>query len=97
MIEAMVRGLPCVGSDVGGIPELLPAEDLVPPNNVPALASKIMQVLQQPARMQQMSARNFIKAGEYNDDALKARRHQFYEFLRNRTEDWLKRNPSVSR
>jgi glycosyltransferase involved in cell wall biosynthesis len=97
MIEAMARGLPCIGSNVGGIPELLAAEDTVPPNNVPALASKIMQVLQQPARMQQMSARNFIKSGRYRDDVLNARRLQFYEFLRNRTEDWLKRNPSVSR
>jgi glycosyltransferase involved in cell wall biosynthesis len=92
MIEAMARGLPCIGSNVGGIPELLEAEDTVPPNSVPALASKIMQVLQQPGRMQQMSARNFIKAGEYKDDALNARRLQFYEFLRDRTEAWLKGN-----
>ena len=97
MIEAMARALPCIGSNVGGIPELLAAEDTVPPNNVPALASKIMEVLQQPGRMQQMAARNFIKAGEYRDDVLNARRLQFYEFLRTRTEDWLKGNPSVSR
>ena len=92
MIEAMARGLPCIGSNVGGIPELLAAEDTVPPNNVPPLASKIMQVLQQPARMQQMSARNLIKAREYKDDVLNARRREFYQFLRNRTEGWLKGN-----
>ena len=33
MLEAMARGLPCIGSTVGGIPELLPAEDLVPPGD----------------------------------------------------------------
>jgi len=92
MIEAMARALPCIGSSVGGIPELLPPEDIVPPGDVPALASKITQVLQQPARMQQMSARNLIKAGEYKDDVLNARRREFYQFLRNRTEAWLKGN-----
>jgi glycosyltransferase involved in cell wall biosynthesis len=92
MIEAMARGLPCVGSNVGGIPELLPAEDLVPPDNVAALASKIIEVLQQPQRMQQMSGRNLLKAGEYKDEVLNARRRAFYQFLRNQTEAWVKKN-----
>jgi glycosyltransferase involved in cell wall biosynthesis len=92
MIEAMARALPCIGSSVGGIPELLPPEDIVPPGDVPALASKITQVLRQPARMQQMSTRNLIKAGEYKDDVLNARRREFYHFLRQRTEGWLKGN-----
>ena len=92
MIEAMARALPCIGSNVGGIPELLPAEDIVPPGNVAALASKIIEVLQQPLRIQQMSARNLVKAGDYKDEVLNARRREFYQFLRNRTEAWLKGN-----
>jgi glycosyltransferase involved in cell wall biosynthesis len=92
MIEAMARALPCIGSNVGGIPELLRAEDIVPPGNVAALASKIIEVLQQPGRMQQMSARNLLKAGDYKDDVLNARRREFYQFLRSRTEAWLKGN-----
>jgi glycosyltransferase involved in cell wall biosynthesis len=92
MIEAMARALPCIGSSVGGIPELLADEDIVPPEDVPALASKIMQVLRQPARMQQMSTRNLIKAGEYKDEVLNDRRREFYQFLRNRTEAWLQGN-----
>jgi glycosyltransferase involved in cell wall biosynthesis len=92
MIEAMARALPCIGSSVGGIPELLPPEDIVPPGDVPALASKITEVLQQPERMQQMSARNLIKAGEYKDEVLNDRRREFYQFLRNRTEAWLQGN-----
>jgi glycosyltransferase involved in cell wall biosynthesis len=43
MIEAMARALPCLGSTVGGIPELLSAEDLVPPNDAPALADKYVK------------------------------------------------------
>jgi glycosyltransferase involved in cell wall biosynthesis len=92
MIEAMARGLPCIGSNVGGIPELLPAEDIVPPDNVAALASKIIEVVQQPARMQQMSARNLTKAGDYKDAVLNVRRRAFYQFLKNQTEAWFKEN-----
>lgn len=92
MIEAMARALPCIGSDIGGIPELLASEDLVPPGDVEALASKIMEVLQQPARMQQMSARNLSNARGYKDDVLKPRRREFYQFLRQETETWLKGN-----
>jgi glycosyltransferase involved in cell wall biosynthesis len=92
MIEAMARALPCIGSNVGGIPELLPAEDIVPPDNVAALASKIIEVVQQPARMQQMSARNLTKAGDYKDAVLNARRRAFYQFLKNQTEAWFKEN-----
>ena len=42
--------------------------------------------------MQQMSARNLIKAGEYKDEVLNDRRREFYQFLRNRTEAWLQGN-----
>lgn len=31
MVEAMARGLPCIGSTVGGIPELLPRKIWFPP------------------------------------------------------------------
>jgi glycosyltransferase involved in cell wall biosynthesis len=95
MIEAMARALPCIGSSVGGIPELLPPEDIVPPGDLSALASKITQVLQQPVRMQQMSARNVIKAGEYRDEVLSDRRREFYQFLKDRTQAWLDQNQCI--
>jgi len=90
MIEAMARGLPCVGSAVNGIPELLPVEDMVPPNDVPALAEKIREVLTNPERMAQMSARNLDKAREYADNVLYERRTAFYQHLKAETEAWLK-------
>ena len=89
MVEAMARSLPCIGSTVGGIPELLPAEDLVPPGNVDGLARKIQEVLSSPARMAKMSARNLEKAHEYRDDALAARRKAFFEHIRRATKAWL--------
>jgi glycosyltransferase involved in cell wall biosynthesis len=75
---------------VGGFPELLPPEDLVPPGNVPALASKIRQVVTDPQRMASMSARNLEKSKEYRDELLQKRRIAFYRYLRENTEAWLK-------
>jgi glycosyltransferase involved in cell wall biosynthesis len=90
MIEAMARALPCIGSTVGGIPELLPAEDLVPVNDVGALARKIHDVLGDRLRMARMSARNLEKAREYRHDVLRYRRLNFYEHVKAETAAWLK-------
>jgi glycosyltransferase involved in cell wall biosynthesis len=88
MIEAMARGLPCIGSNVGGIPELLSTEHLVPRENAPALARKIKEVLSDPPRMTRMSATNRARARDYHNAALTARRREFYEYVRQATHDW---------
>ncbi len=62
MIEAMARGLPCIGSSVGGTPETLPQEFLVPPNDRPRLAAEIMRVAANPNLMEAMSAQNLSRA-----------------------------------
>src|SRR5215217_3346231 len=89
MIEAMARGLPCIGTTVGGIPELLPDEDMVPPNDAGALARKIQEVRGDPMRMIRMSARNIEKAKEYREEILHERRVSFYKHVRRTTEAWL--------
>jgi len=86
MIEAMARALPCIGTAVGGIPELLEPEDLVPPNNAVALAAKVREVVTNPERMAQMSARNLAKAAEYREDVLRERRLGFYRYVRRQVE-----------
>ncbi len=91
MVEAMARSLPCIGSTVGGIPELLPPEDLVPPGDVFRLAAKIREVLASPARMAKMSARNLAKAQEYRDDVLAGRRKAFFAHVREFTASRLER------
>ncbi|MBN2002166.1 MAG: glycosyltransferase family 4 protein [Anaerolineae bacterium] len=89
MLEAMARGLPCIGSTIGGIPELLPPEAMVPPNDVPALASKIREALSNADWMNQMAARNLQKAREYHEAILCERRNAMYAHLREATERWL--------
>ncbi len=85
MIEAMARRLPCIGTNVGGIPELLPDEDRVPPNDVAALANKIAEVIRNPQRMAVMANRNAVKAAEYEVSRLRDRRNQLYRAVRDAT------------
>jgi glycosyltransferase involved in cell wall biosynthesis len=88
-IEAMARGLPCIGSTVGGFPELLADEDLVCPGDISALAAKIREVVSDPERMVQMSARNLLKAQDYDGEGLRKRRLEYYRYVRQMTETWL--------
>ena len=90
MVEAMARGLPCIGSTVGGIPELIAPEDMVQPGNVTALAQKIRDVVTNPERMALMSVRNLEKAKEYKEEVLREQRNEFYQYMKETTEAWLK-------
>jgi glycosyltransferase involved in cell wall biosynthesis len=89
LLEAMAMGLPCIASNVGGIPELLPPEDMFPAGQVGDLVAKIADVIVDRNRLNRMSARNTLKSGQFLDPALRERRNQFYRHLRGQTEDWL--------
>jgi glycosyltransferase involved in cell wall biosynthesis len=88
MIEAMARGLPCIGSNVGGIPELISPESLTPPDDAPALAAKIEEVLRMPGRMRQMSEENLERISMYSEEVLTGRRRTFYSHLASETARW---------
>jgi glycosyltransferase involved in cell wall biosynthesis len=96
VVEAMARGLPCIATSVGGIPELLHPDDLVPPNNPQALADKIQEAIRDPSRLSQMSARNLEKAQEFRPEALEKKRTEFYTFLRDVTKAWLSSRGQVA-
>ncbi len=89
LVEAMARGLPCIATRVGGVPELLAGEDTVPPGDQAALATAIRAVAKDPARRQRMAARNLARARDYHAALLAPRRRAFYQALRERTEQWL--------
>ena len=82
MIEAMAVGLPCIGSRIGGIPELLEPDDMVPPGDIEALAQKIIAVCGARDRMAAMSRRNIRRAQAYRADILEERRTEFYRVVR---------------
>jgi glycosyltransferase involved in cell wall biosynthesis len=92
VIEAMARGLPCIGSTAGGIPELLAEEDMVPPGDAAALARKIAEVVGDPERMTRMSIRNLSKARGYHHDILHQRKIAFLRYLKDQTAEWISKN-----
>jgi glycosyltransferase involved in cell wall biosynthesis len=92
LVEAMARALPCISSTVGGIPELLPAEDLVRPGDVSMLTRKITKVLQDPARLQAMSARNLERSRDFREDVLQVRRTTWLAQVRDLMIDHLRRD-----
>ena len=78
LIEAMARGLPAVATNVGGIPELLPSEFLIPTNVPQELANKIeLLISSQQLRYEQGKA-NYNKAREYDSEILRQRRTKFW-------------------
>jgi glycosyltransferase involved in cell wall biosynthesis len=85
MLEAMARGLPCLGSAVGGIPELLHEEDLVAPDSPAALAKAIAEMFSCQGKVARMSARNLTKAAEYSTVLLANRRREFYSAVKELT------------
>jgi glycosyltransferase involved in cell wall biosynthesis len=65
LIEAMARALPAVGTDVGGIPELLDRGRLVPVDDDLALAAALSELWCDKAVWAEQSARNLRVARRY--------------------------------
>lgn len=81
MIEAMACALPCLGSAIGGIPELIGPACLFPPGDPAALASALRAVVADPQRLTRLSAENLRAAQAYRADLLHTRRLAFYRNL----------------
>lgn len=81
MIEAMAVGLPCLSTPVNGIPELLDTEFMFEPDDVDGFANKIIELIQNPSKLNRMSEINIKKSKEYSWDKLSYRRTNFYEKL----------------
>ena len=83
LIEAMATGLPCLSSNVDGIPELLDSEYLFAPDDIQGYANKIFQLTNDTQELEGMGKKNILKAEEYRSDKLMVRRNSFYNALKN--------------
>jgi glycosyltransferase involved in cell wall biosynthesis len=88
MIEAMARGLPCVGSCVGGIPELLSEDRLFEPRSVDQLARVLTDLLTNPDEYAQESRRMIEVARDYEGWRLEQRRREHYARLATLAAAW---------
>lgn len=76
LIEAMSRGLPALGSIVGGIPELLGKECVFPRKNVEVITELLIQLHSE--GMHSMAKRNFARAKQFQKELLEKKRFDFY-------------------
>lgn len=86
VIEAMAYGLPCIGSSVAGIPELLSQDAIVRPNDVKGLAKKMIKFIVDKEFAQSQANKNWNQAKKYHNDILTGRRLSFYRELINQSE-----------
>ena len=77
----MAMGLPCIGTQVGGIPELLDEKVLIPRDDVDALVNKVEYMIYTTNFASEQAYRNYEKSKGYYDTVLKAKRDSFYQYL----------------
>jgi glycosyltransferase involved in cell wall biosynthesis len=88
MVEAMARGLPCIGSNIGGIPELLEERFLVPVNDPFALADKIELLIRNPEIYLAHSRRNLEFSRQFEENILSEQRSHYFDYLKTITQSW---------
>ena len=76
LIEAMSRGLPALGTQTGGIPELLGPDCTFPRKDVNTIAKMISSL--SPEVMEQKARNNFDSAQGFQKELLEQRRYDFY-------------------
>lgn len=93
LVEAMARGLPCVSTEVGGIPELISKEALVPKNENILLAKKISKILTNKEVANRLAKNNLQKSYLYKYSILNERRIRFYCQIKKMSEEYyIKQN-----
>lgn len=81
VIEAMAAGLPCVATNVGGVPDLLSAPFLCAAGDAAALARTIAWAMDHPDACRAQVRDNREKALEFTLERLRPRRNAFYREL----------------
>lgn len=79
LIEAMSRGCPALGTNVAGIPELLPEQFTFKKGSADAVFNAIITMLH--SDMIKAAKENFLKGSEYQYDVLSERRRRFYDIF----------------
>lgn len=82
LVEAMARALPCIGTKVGGIPELIDREFLISVNNAYELADRIEFLIKHKDIAEQQSSINLKRSLDYSEEKLGKIRLDFYNHLK---------------
>lgn len=85
LIEAMSRGLPCLASRVGGIPELLNEEFTFDNFNEEVFSNMILKIMDSANLRAESGEKNFVKSLSYDFEILELKRRKFWKKARNIT------------
>lgn len=80
LLEAMSRGVPAIGSRVGGIPELINEEALFKKGNVGAIVNKITSLDKE--ALKKLGRASYIKSQGFTKENLSKRRNAFYSLVK---------------
>jgi len=86
MIEAMTQSLCCIGTDVGGVKELIDPEFICDAGSSEQLANKIEYVLNNDAVRLLQSKKNYINSQRFESKRIQSKRNEFYSFLKKTNE-----------
>ena len=81
VVEAMSRGMLCIGARTGAIPELLPEDFIVERKSVKQIADKLESL--DIETMKLACQHNIETAGEYQSNKLEIRRNMFFDTIIN--------------
>jgi glycosyltransferase involved in cell wall biosynthesis len=77
VVEAMSRGLLCICSNVGGMPELVDAKCIYKPGDFRELAEVVEKLIESDEEVVQIIKDNFQKASQFQEEILVNRRSRF--------------------
>ena len=80
VIEAMSRGVPCLGAQTAGIPELIRKECVFKRKSPESIFQHIKSVLEKTMLMA-LAKENYIESKKYYDDVLSEKREQYYNYV----------------
>lgn len=82
VIEAMAVGLPCISTNVNGIPELIESKYLFDPLDSDGMTKMVASLIDNADERKRMSEVNYSNALKYLNTELEIRRNNFYSKLK---------------
>jgi len=79
LLEACAWGLPALATPVGGIPEILSPDQLVPVGDVKGWVAAIGQLQDNPTLLASIAERSYSAVKKWHVDAMNAARHRLFE------------------